>query len=61
MTTKKIASGQYQVGSLRIENWTDSYHRCWVVLAANENQPIASTYTKREAVRFAYRHSEHQP
>jgi hypothetical protein len=61
MTSKKLATGKYQVCNLRVENWSDRDHRRWVVLAANEDQLIASTYTKREAVRLAYRHSERQP
>ena len=60
MSTKKLATGKYQVCNLRVENWSDRDHRRWVVLAANEDQLIASTYTKREAVRLDYRHSERQ-
>lgn len=61
MTAKKIAIGQYQVGRLRVENWSYSGKRCWVVLEQDSDQPVASHDSKQDAVRLAYRHLERQP
>lgn len=51
---KKISAGKYQLGNYRIENWSDGNGSwiCWVVLRGDDPNPVHTTDTKLQAVRW---------
>jgi hypothetical protein len=51
----KLAAGRYSAHGLIIENWGNRDGQWWVVLAPNNDKPVAVTYTKRDAVLKAAR------